>query len=1678
MSKSYRIRTSIGTDRNVRVDINQDFDFLEILSLKLRQEDVYTRFCADYGVVAGRVIVNGGYGVPNANVSIFVPLDEIDENDPVISTLYPYKNVDEKNEDGYRYNLLPYRKEYDGHVPTGTFPDREDVLKRTEVLEVYEKYFKFTVKTNESGDFMIVGAPLGIQTLVLDVDLSNIGCFSLRPADFIRAGLAGPEQFNGDQFKSSTDLGSLPQLVNIKNNIDVTSFWGETDLCNIGITRADFDLRDFGIDIKPHAIFMGSIFSTAEEDFLKTNCKPKKDSGNLCDLVTAGGTILALRQTINYDVNGRPILEQFSLPEGGKVIDDNGTWLVEVPMNLDFVTTNEFGEQILSNDPAVGIPTKGKYRFRIQYQNENGLNNDILRADYLVPNIKEWGWTGINPPTGSAAQLKSYAFSLDWDDYGDSTTSIGQQMIQEAINCEDRFYEMNYNKVYTIANFIDRWKWGFNRSRHLGIKEITDRRCTTTTNRFPVNDGVRNFDFIFFLFNLLVTIFSPIFVALIPVLHLLSLVWPILKWVIAIVFPGLLLYFAIQYGIAAAVAFPAVGLIALYAAVALIFVAAAAIFAIKVSPMLTKFNFKGLTLPMMSYPDCEACPCDIPDIETEEIQGGIFGGGGTQSTKIGKYTVNSRSSGSQLADINSNEFYGNAVNVNNCNYDNNGDQIAQSGYTNPAPVGPTYFCFMDPEDYSGNEQKRNQKYQADSYGIRYGIAGYPTAPEIGMPIVNVYSSDRFKVQRDVPYSQSLNLANLKERYFDSTAPNIIQTTINGSAPIFDNMLILLVDQGVSSQLSSGSIVTFNDPTNITDINISGLTNQNQFGSNSITGTSTTALTQTNITFANPTNGNIQTVSVALSGTNSEKQYEFKTGMEYFQVITGMTTYQADLLALGTKISQVPNPANHGDTSSLLRKYFLNKRQLIYYEDSSGTDRTELINPLTLIGETWKNLEIIFLVRGVDMYSDPQNITYDLSKLFGHPSFNGSVKVNGNFNLNVPVQPNSNNPTFVTNAKSPESHDSIMVPYSTSKLYHQPYNFQVDNSLFSAVTSTAIRFYSSMDKSRGINYTSAGGLDIGDYTNGGVVNDNGDSTQTLRFYGTTYQGNVEGGSLMAQSLQPNNNVNSLSSYNGRNYSPAYHVTNSSLSVSISGPNPKLVMRSDRLPTSDKTQVFGGISHLLHQNDNFGIYVLNTSGPLSTFAMQPTDSTNNAQDLSPDGPPTQASSVLSTFDCAGMVPLKCYEIDPVTNSFTVETPCPDNENPVRVKSGCYQFIQKPYVVSIGKDLQNFSEWKSRFRMMFGACRGIFSHVFQNNWVNGSLYMFSFKKQTTFSIIGQPKKYKFCGTYDSTTRPGQGPIFYTSGSTNSFFYRATPYNGTDFVGQIPQQGTFTNPTIQPVNFDAVNDRNIMFPTTIMDLGPRDEFTQQICANPQFQGYIIDLIKSTSYQDTSDLLQLFIISRLINTNFLSQLVGLGDASINKMFSRTGDRLDGDITQLFSINSEFGVAGFSEDEYDGTGDVYISTSGPATLGVFFTSSTENRIVVSPGITTFTPQLTNFYGFPKTQEVPFYQWQLNQQQVPTIFGSDTNNWNTNLIGTGFYKQKYQALSFSQAPFSQYFNNLNTGKRGYIYNSTPAGATDEAFPQGQNTSFLVGAPYHFYFGLNVGKTSINTYIKKYILNQDV
>ncbi len=185
MSNSYRIRTTPGIDKSIRVTIDQEFDYLEILSLKLLSSEVYTRQCSDYGVIVGRVSVNNGFGIPNAKVSVFVPLSSEDEKNEVITTLYPYKTLTDLNEEGYKYNLLPTEKSYSNHEPTGTFFTRKDVLTNPTKIEVFDKYYKYNAVTNESGDYMIFGVPLGSQTIVVNIDLSDIGEFSLSPQELI-----------------------------------------------------------------------------------------------------------------------------------------------------------------------------------------------------------------------------------------------------------------------------------------------------------------------------------------------------------------------------------------------------------------------------------------------------------------------------------------------------------------------------------------------------------------------------------------------------------------------------------------------------------------------------------------------------------------------------------------------------------------------------------------------------------------------------------------------------------------------------------------------------------------------------------------------------------------------------------------------------------------------------------------------------------------------------------------------------------------------------------------------------------------------------------------------------------------------------------------------------------------------------------------------------------------------------------------------------------------------------------------------------------------------------------------------------------------------------------------------------------------------------------------------------
>jgi hypothetical protein len=1755
MSKNYRLRTTPGIDKNIRIKVDQDFDFIEILSLKLKQEDVYTRFCADYGVVAGRVIANGGYGVPNVSVSVFVPLSVEDSEDPVISTLYPYKSLTEKNEDGYRYNLLPYVQEYGGHNPTGTFPDREDVVSNSTVLEVYEKYYKYTVRTNESGDFMIVGVPLGQQIVVMDMDLSNIGCFSLRPSDLIRMGMGSEGQFEGSSFKSSSDLDSLPQIVNEKKEVEVTSFWGDDELCNIGITRVDFDLRDLGIQIEPQAIFMGSMFSTTDEDALQTNCKPKFDTGNLCDLVSAPGTILAIRQTIFTDVAGYPILEQYKLPEGGNIIDNEGTWLIEMPMNLDYITTNEFGEQVISNDPKVGIPTKAKYRFKIQYQNE-GFAASTQRADYLVPNIREYGWgsnINANGPANDTLQRQSYTFSLDWTDYGDTGTTIGQKMIADAINCEDKFFEFNYNRVYTVSSFIDRWKWGFNRSRHLGIKEITNRECSTTTNRMPVNDGVRNFDLIFFLFNLIITIFSPLAFVLIPLIHVIAKFWPIARWALAIGVPILLAYFTFYMIGATLAAFPAVGLMVLSGIVAILLALALTFYIARVIPlMFATANLKGIVLPSITYPDCEACSCESNELNLEEIIGD--GTSGTlQTLVIRRNDIYTRKNSSFLCDTNSNAFWdatpneaicigdgGNTPSANDCN--DNDDQLP--------------FCGLRTDNFDGGANLERQKYQLNSYGIKYAIAGYPNLKVKGTPISRLFFPNGLAIfQQDITWAQTLNLANVRQRYFQDVSgfksQNIITTTVENdgypSQPFTDNVMVLVCDPNTNDSYPAGSLLTFNNPENIDDKNVNGFNvsgqTENQFGSKSITGTTLTSTTVT--LYYIDQFGNTQPANIYLTGSSTERTYNFKGGIEYFQVITGMT--------MGTLSSSFIG-------NGFIKTFIRNPRQRIFYRKSCNNENhpnvSSLINPMTIIGDpAWRNLTVLFLVRGVDPFTEKQIIKYDLSKLFNYNYPANAITVKGRYYLNVPIQPNSGDPSkdWWINKKTPESHE---VPYQFSKLYHKPFNFRPDPNLFSAFTTNTIKYYSALDRKMqlyggfksfpGDNYGINNALTVKAYNSSnptfydtGLTDWTTNQTYRICYIDTngaearTIQGNVEGGSLLYTNITEGNysfepisngngtipgllrrqqyssetNLNNyldgdsesvtnldLSNFNRpRLFSPAYYIQNPTLNETITFDNnvdnARMIIRSDRLPTSDSVQTIGNNGYTLYHNDNLSIYRILDTGEVIQLGGNQTDYTGNSDDYAEDAI-SGTTSVLATFSCEGMVPLPCYSGS--GDNFGVKSPCPENENPTRIYKGCYKLIQEPYLTNgaILRDYNNFFEWKSRFRLLFGACRGVISHVFQNNWVNGTLYSYAFKKKTIFDAQNNPKKYIFCGSKEVDLVPGrqnQGPI-YLDDQTNTFYYRSTPYvlqqNGTNvtgyFIGQEPRSN---GAHVKQIYGRGVNQRNLHFPTTLMDLGPRDQFAKEICLNPQLENYLVETIQSTSFNDTSDLLLLFIISRLVNTGFWELALSRGDASINQLFSRSDDRIDGDVAQMFSINSEYGIIPFNEQFY-GNDDIVLGTPNEIFYGVLFSAITQNRVALTPGVATF-GNIQQLVGYPKTQVVPMYNWEIRNDQgqatinTSTIFGTEKNDWLTDIpLNTNqMYSVPYQNMSFTGA---DYFKATNGPSTGYIFNYNNLGERDYLWQNNSNqtkANFVVGAPYHFYFGLGKGKTALNRFITKYIIGTE-
>ena len=495
MSKSIRIRTTPGQSKNVQIKVDQDFDFLEILSLKISQEDLYNTFCANYGVVVGRVIANEGFGVPNSKVSVFVPISSEDEKNTLIKDLYPFKSITSKNKKGIRYNLLLSKATCSLNTAVGTFPTKEEVLNNDIVIEIFDKYYKYTTKTNGAGDYMIFGVPTGQQTVHMDVDLSDAGTFSVRPYDFIDAKGYSEKLFKSrTEFKKSTNLNTLPQIKEGNKGIDVIPFWGDEETCQIGITRVDFDTN---FKFEPISILVGSIYTDNGKNSLNKRCNPRNNQGDHKELRTGPGLLEVVRvsdytyDTPNPTKGSRVVpltLEEFALPgDGPQSVDDNGAFAVSVPMNLDHVITNEFGDLIPSLDPDKGVATKGMYRFKVNFL-EPPAAPKRRTAQLIFPSLnRAVGGTEIQT-SGLMNSTENARWSDNigvWkDNNGDNVDSIYLD-----------FHEFEFNQIYSVSQYMTKYKKGGNRWSFLGVKDVDD----STFNLFPFTTVTKGWSLLYLL---------------------------------------------------------------------------------------------------------------------------------------------------------------------------------------------------------------------------------------------------------------------------------------------------------------------------------------------------------------------------------------------------------------------------------------------------------------------------------------------------------------------------------------------------------------------------------------------------------------------------------------------------------------------------------------------------------------------------------------------------------------------------------------------------------------------------------------------------------------------------------------------------------------------------------------------------------------------------------------------------------------------------------------------------------------------------------------------------------------------------------------------------------------------------------------------------------------------------
>jgi hypothetical protein len=459
--------SNVGNDAHIKVKLEQNINTIEFLSMSIDAEDVYQNFNSDYGVLVGRIIANDGVGVPNAKISIFIPLTDEDSVDSEIVSIYPYTTPRDKNNEGKRYNLLPRVSTYNQEVgqwmpkqPFGSFPIKEEIVTNTNILNVYKKYYKYTALTNEAGDYMIFGVPTGTQTVHMSVDITDIGKYSMNPASMVSNLGYSPNLFtnNNSRIKPSSDLTDLPNIETQEISVDIIPFWGDTENFEIGITRQDFRIRSV---LNNTFVIFGNIFTDSSQTLWGDDANSSRQISELFlvvgNNVTERNTNVGITSKRTGKVSEKiyyypPNISDGDIdngnvePDGSDMIlldpsyysiyQKDGNFVYVISCNRKRIVTNEYGQPVeISYNSTEGVFTE----FR------GFITLEITTNDAPIT---------ITSAIGADTVVVPMRYKFKFPQHADETKSFDVEDDSANTNAwRTQSYKFEFNKFYSLSKF-------------------------------------------------------------------------------------------------------------------------------------------------------------------------------------------------------------------------------------------------------------------------------------------------------------------------------------------------------------------------------------------------------------------------------------------------------------------------------------------------------------------------------------------------------------------------------------------------------------------------------------------------------------------------------------------------------------------------------------------------------------------------------------------------------------------------------------------------------------------------------------------------------------------------------------------------------------------------------------------------------------------------------------------------------------------------------------------------------------------------------------------------------------------------------------------------------------------------------------------------------------------------